>query len=347
MQNIHGLIGAVVLAAAAAGLPTDGPASGPPAPVPAQPLAPPPRAIITRPDWDRVPDFEVLAEHFPPDAQELELSGRAVIECAVSAAGLLTNCQIVSEAPAGFGFGRATLQVARYFKMRPMMINGAPVEGGKVRVPVNWRNAVEEPHVRTVTAAKEPAALRRWRLPAFPAGVQETGAQGDVLVRASLDASGAVTQAQVAKSSGVDALDAAAVSAVSAWTFEPAQNRAGEPIAATVEVRIPFDSDTPNLVLTKSCRQANAEAAWRAKASPRQDPAHGPLFSISFRLLRKLKVLGGSGAYWPDHEERQKWFDAHFDAAFTHALELCSAAPDRKYFEVLTEALGDYPGKQP
>ena len=66
-------------------------------------------------------------------------NGRATMSCTVRANGTLTDCSIVSEEPPGAGFGEATLELARFFRMRPMTVDCVPVEGGTVCVPVVWR----------------------------------------------------------------------------------------------------------------------------------------------------------------------------------------------------------------
>jgi hypothetical protein len=94
---------------------------------------------IVNPDWAQVPSGEVLANYFPPLANFLGLSGRVKMQCAVTTAGTLEACAVEEETPAGLGFGDATLGVAQYFRMRPMTVDGAPVAGGKVVIPMNWR----------------------------------------------------------------------------------------------------------------------------------------------------------------------------------------------------------------
>lgn len=63
---------------------------------------------------------------FPPRAQRLATSGHAVIDCAADATGVLTDCQLVSEAPDGWGFGAAALKAAEAKSVRqaPMTPEG-------------------------------------------------------------------------------------------------------------------------------------------------------------------------------------------------------------------------------
>jgi protein TonB len=109
-----------------------------PPPPPPPPAPPPPPPVITRPDWISRPDGSEFARYYPSRAQEDGVSGRATLSCTVTTRGTLTNCQVVSESPAGAGFGRASQQIANRFRMRPQTVNGQPVEAS-TRFPIVWQ----------------------------------------------------------------------------------------------------------------------------------------------------------------------------------------------------------------
>jgi protein TonB len=115
---------------------------GPPIITPGPPVqsppAPPRPSQISNPDWLRQPNGDDLVQFFPPQALEQGTSGRTVMDCVVRADGTLTDCTVTSETPSGRGFGRAALQASRLFKMRPKTVDGAPVEGAHVTVPMRW-----------------------------------------------------------------------------------------------------------------------------------------------------------------------------------------------------------------
>ncbi len=67
------------------------------------------------------------------------MPGRGIAECEVMVDGTLANCSVVAERPAGAGFGPATVRVAPRFKMAPPMLDGHPVSGVRVQVPLRWR----------------------------------------------------------------------------------------------------------------------------------------------------------------------------------------------------------------
>jgi TonB family protein len=95
-------------------------------------------SIITVPDWIRKPTFADLVRVYPAGALRREIDGMAMTSCKVAVGGTLTDCQVLEEAPAGVGFGKAALELMPKFLMRPMTRDGQPVEGGTVRIPIRF-----------------------------------------------------------------------------------------------------------------------------------------------------------------------------------------------------------------
>ncbi len=75
--------------------------------------------------------------------------------------------------------------------------------------------------------------------PIYPKIAIRRGIEGDVSLRVMLTASGVVSSVTVEKPSGSELLDAAAVSAVKQWQFNPAMHQ-GEPAASVTTVPIEF-----------------------------------------------------------------------------------------------------------
>jgi TonB family protein len=123
---------------------------------------PPQPTVITNPDWVQIPNGADMADAYPPVAQFIGLSGRAVLHCDVSVQGATVNCTIEGETPIGMGFGKAALALSKQFKMRPMTRNGVPVEGGEIRIPIRFaapssdESADESPQVKAAVAALAP-----------------------------------------------------------------------------------------------------------------------------------------------------------------------------------------------
>lgn len=98
-----------------------------------------PGRTVVDPDWSSVPSGSDLARFYPPKAAARGLEGIAVMRCRVERNGSLAACAIVREAPQGAGFGKALLRMEPLFRMKPMSVNGRPVAGGIVNIPVKFK----------------------------------------------------------------------------------------------------------------------------------------------------------------------------------------------------------------
>jgi len=114
-----------------------------PAPASSRHDALPIEGTVVNPDWISKPSGDDVSRFYPALPRLIGLSGRAMLTCSVTALGILEACSISGEIPAGMGFGAATLQLAPYFHMRPMSVDGAPVSGAQVAVPVLFQIADE------------------------------------------------------------------------------------------------------------------------------------------------------------------------------------------------------------
>jgi protein TonB len=74
-------------------------------------------------------------------------------------------------------------------------------------------------------------------MPVYPALARTAGAQGIVIIEATIDAHGDVVATRVLRS--VSMLDDAAVAAVRQWKYTPARLN-GEPIAVLITVTVNF-----------------------------------------------------------------------------------------------------------
>ncbi|KQZ06085.1 transcriptional regulator [Caulobacter sp. Root1455] len=98
----------------------------------------PPAPTIVKPDWIERPTGADLARVYPAAAAKTGLEGRAAVGCEVARDGRLENCVIRTEAPEGAGFGQAALDLTPSFQMSPTTLDGHPVGGGRVVIPIRF-----------------------------------------------------------------------------------------------------------------------------------------------------------------------------------------------------------------
>ncbi|MDI6625926.1 MAG: TonB family protein [Brevundimonas sp.] len=111
-----------------------------PEPIESAPAATtPPRApaVITSPSWIRQPSADQLMRAYPDRALRAEVGGLATVNCLVQPNGRVADCNLTSETPGGYGFGRAAQGLTRHFQISPRTVDGAAV-GSRVNIAIRF-----------------------------------------------------------------------------------------------------------------------------------------------------------------------------------------------------------------
>jgi protein TonB len=87
------------------------------------------------PHWVRRPNGTDLANNYPYSALQRGINGHATMECSIKADGTLDLCHVIEEAPAGQGFGDATLRLKSKFRMAD---DDGIAPGAKIVIPIGW-----------------------------------------------------------------------------------------------------------------------------------------------------------------------------------------------------------------
>lgn len=136
-------------------------------------------ASTANPDWERRPSPQQFSSLFPREAMRDGVGGRVTVACEVETDGRLSGCRIKSEEPEGYQFGEAALRMAGYFKMRPKIEGGRPVDGGTVLIPIRFR-----PPPVFVEVPEGWEALQTWDVweKRYPAKAKEAGLKGEATI---------------------------------------------------------------------------------------------------------------------------------------------------------------------
>lgn len=95
--------------------------------------------VLTKPRWISSLTANGMAQAYPQAAIKAGvLSGQGTARCKVTAKGELTDCQAVSESPAGLDFGAAAVKAASAMRMNPWTREGDTVDGMVVTLPVQF-----------------------------------------------------------------------------------------------------------------------------------------------------------------------------------------------------------------
>jgi len=97
-------------------------------------------AFAQNPSWLQRPDAAAFEQFYPPAALHQGVAGAVRLQCEVQL-DTTAQCRVVEETPTDWGFADAALAISRSFRFTPAVVNGRPVAGGRVNVPMRFNFA--------------------------------------------------------------------------------------------------------------------------------------------------------------------------------------------------------------
>jgi len=96
--------------------------------------SPPPQPPLMPVRWAWFPGADDMTNYYPRRAAKDEIEGSVTIECSLTGDGAPTDCKVVNERPARYGFGRATIRM-----VGDRARAGTFTSGQRFRQTVTWR----------------------------------------------------------------------------------------------------------------------------------------------------------------------------------------------------------------
>jgi hypothetical protein len=81
-----------------------------------------------------------VAAAYPRKAREARVSGRAAILCSANPSGDIVACALAYEEPAGYGFGKAAMNMGYMFKAAPQPPSRCAYAPSVVIIPIEWKS---------------------------------------------------------------------------------------------------------------------------------------------------------------------------------------------------------------
>jgi TonB family protein len=184
------------------------------------------RRLMIDPPWIRAPGFDQVRAAWPAAAKDTA-SGQAALRCALSPAGALKDCEVISEIPSGKGFGRAAKSLSSAFQVYVRPEDAKVVRNLNVDVPFRFRDPAT-PDTRKLTHPRWTTTLTAEGMSAvYPAAAIKAGVfSGLGVVDCAIEAGGHLVDcaAKREEPAGLDfgaaALEAVKVMAMNPWTKE-------------------------------------------------------------------------------------------------------------------------------
>ncbi|WP_395671924.1 energy transducer TonB [Phenylobacterium sp.] len=112
--------------------------------------------VTGKPTWAKLPTTEAFQAAFPRNSAAGTI--RVAMSCRIEQAGLLSGCNVANEDPPARGYGAAALKLAGDFRVATWSVEGFPIVGSTVRVPIRFEIGGQDPAAAPPAAAPPAAA---------------------------------------------------------------------------------------------------------------------------------------------------------------------------------------------
>ncbi len=179
-----------------------------------------------------------VAPVYPPEAIEKRIEGTIVVEATTDEGGKVKALRVVDSPDALLS--EAALAALRQWEYEPFVVDGKPCPVSFTVTVTFALNKKKEPE-RIATLLK-PQILKKTP-PVYPEAAFKAGVEGPVVLEATIDESGSVTDARVLESGNAD-LSKAAIEAVRQWKYRPYLfNGVAKPATCRVTVTFRLDKE--------------------------------------------------------------------------------------------------------
>jgi TonB family protein len=220
-------------------------------PPPSGPL----NSLVLDPPWTNTPSNGQVRAAWPAEAKGTA-GGQAALRCELNKTGGLTSCRVLSEIPAGKGFGKAARSLSPAFRVAFAPDQVKTLGSYTVDVPFHFRDPAG-PDTRKITKPKWTRTMTPEGMAlAYPQAAVKAGVKtGLGVVACVVDGRGELTDCQVQREDpvgldfGAAAMEAAKLMAMNPWSKE------GEPLDGlpiVLPIRFQWEEPTTDAPATAS-----------------------------------------------------------------------------------------------
>jgi protein TonB len=157
--------------------------------------------------------IKAVTPRYPESARRLGFEGTVIIEATTDLKGRVASTRVLKSVPP---LDQAAVKAVKQWVYEPLIIDGRP---RRIVFTVTIRFSLNYGGSDKALADAEPPKLIHRVVPVYPPEAKKAGLEGTVVLGATIDGEGKVTDVKVLES--VPGLDQAAVDAVKQWQYGP------------------------------------------------------------------------------------------------------------------------------